>query len=86
MNKIETMKKISCQNISAKSGPSDADSRFKLDDMKLTVVVFISGVSNSVKTFSKGHQMIHFVQNSKCQKLFGRRCYIFHPTVSNRKI
>ena len=55
MNKIETMTKILCQNISAKSGPSDADSRFKLDDRKLTIVVFISGVSNSVKTFSKAH-------------------------------
>ena len=55
LNKIETMTKISCQGISAISGPSDADSRFKLNDMKLTVVVFISGVSNSVKTFSKAH-------------------------------
>ena len=55
MNKIETMTKISCQNISAKSGPSDADSRFKLDDRKLIIEVFISGVSNSVKTFSKAH-------------------------------
>ena len=53
MNKIETMTKILCQNISAKSGPSDADSRFKLGDRKLTVVIFISGVSNLVKTFSK---------------------------------
>lgn len=40
MSKIETMTKISCQNISAKSGPSDADSCFKLDGRKLTVVVF----------------------------------------------
>ena len=55
MNRIETLTKISCQNILVKSGPLDADSRFKLDDRKLTIVVFISGVSNSVKTFSKAH-------------------------------
>ena len=83
MSKIETMtkiscQKISCQNISAKSGPSDADSCFKLDGRKLTVVVFISGVSNSVKTFSKAHQMINFVQN--------RNFSAGAVTVSNRKI
>ena len=78
MSKIETMTKMSCQNISAKSGPSDADSCFKLDGRKLTVVVFISGVSNSVKTFSKAHQMINFVQN--------RNFSAGAVTVSNRKI
>ena len=76
MSKIETMTKISCQNISAKSGPSDADSC--LGGRKLTVVVFFSGVSNSVKTFSKAHQMINFVQN--------RNFSAGAVTVSNRKI